>query len=41
MDYPGSAQSGALYILELLGVSVMYTGFIKSEEVIRQKDEPK
>ncbi len=31
----------ALYILELLGVSVMYTGFIKSEEVIRQKDEPK
>lgn len=31
----------ALYILELLGVSVMYTGFIKSEEEIRQKDEPK
>ncbi len=31
----------ALYILELLGVSVMYIGFIKSEEVLRQKDEPK
>ncbi len=31
----------ALYILELLGVAVMYIGFIKSEEVIRQKDEPK
>lgn len=34
----------ALYILELLGVSVMYIGFIKSDEVIRQeerqKDEP-
>ena len=29
----------ALYVLELLGISVMYMGFIKSEEVIRQKDE--
>lgn len=30
----------ALYLLELLGVSVMFAGFIKSDEVIRQKDEP-
>ena len=40
----GLSRFGAewgLYILELLGVGVMYTGFIKSEEVIRQKDEPK
>ncbi len=29
----------ALYILELVGVAVMYTGFIKSEEVIRQRGQ--
>ncbi|MCX9073973.1 MAG: hypothetical protein OIN88_04855 [Candidatus Methanoperedens sp.] len=27
----------ALYMLELVGVAVMYTGFIKSEEGIKQK----
>ncbi len=27
----------ALYILELLGVAVMYVGFVKSEEVIRKR----
>ena len=30
----------ALYVFELIGISLMFTGFMKSEEVLKQKNEP-